>query len=119
MKNLKEIFGNISKNHNNLKDNLQRSELIQGVIDNKDGFITIEGAIATWTPTESTGRSPKDTYIVETANTKDFVDWTSPNNIPLDQEIFDELFEHASEVILKKESLYKTDRVVGADTSYA
>ncbi|MFH1929916.1 MAG: phosphoenolpyruvate carboxykinase (ATP), partial [Chloroflexota bacterium] len=77
------------------------------------------GALATWTPLESTGRSPKDTYIVRRKESEGNIDWDSPNNIPMQPDTFDMIMEDAIEVLSDKGRLYVTDRVLVADTSYA
>ena len=96
-----------------------RKEMIQASIDNGEGFPSANGALATWTPPESTGRSPKDTYVVSHPETRDTIDWDSPNNIPMAPDTFDMLVEDAITALLGKGQLYVTDRVVGADSSYA
>ncbi|MFW6190205.1 MAG: phosphoenolpyruvate carboxykinase (ATP), partial [Candidatus Bipolaricaulota bacterium] len=73
----------------------------------------------TWTPPESTGRSPEDTVIVGREEVKDSIDWSSPNNIPLEPEVFDIVYRDCLERLHRKETLYLTDRVIGADSSYA
>jgi len=99
--------------------NPDRRSLIQAAVDNKEAFVAANGALATWTPPESTGRSPKDTYIVRHPESEGNIDWDSPNNIPMEPETFDMLFEDALKTLSEKPRLYVIDRVVGADTSYA
>ena len=48
--------------------------------------------MSTWTAPESTGRSPKDTYIVRTAATDAEIDWDAPNNVPLAPDTFETHF---------------------------
>ncbi|MBC7252287.1 MAG: phosphoenolpyruvate carboxykinase (ATP), partial [Anaerolineae bacterium] len=105
--------------HPNALYNLERRYLIQAAVDNKEALVAANGALATWTPPESTGRSPKDTYIVRRAESEDTIDWDSPNNIPMEPSTFDMLFEDALQTLSQKPRLYIMDRVVGADTSYA
>ncbi len=105
--------------HKNVLDNLPRRRLIQDAVDRREAIVAANGALATWTPPESTGRSPKDTYIVRHPESADTIDWDSPNNIPLEPETFDMLWEDALETLAAKEQVYITDRVVGADVSYA
>jgi phosphoenolpyruvate carboxykinase (ATP) len=93
--------------------------MIQAAVNNKEALVSANGALATWTPPESTGRSPKDTYIVRHPESEDTIDWDSPNNIPLAPETFDMLFADALDTLSGKEVLYLTDRVVSADASYA
>ncbi|MDY7042564.1 MAG: phosphoenolpyruvate carboxykinase (ATP), partial [Chloroflexota bacterium] len=47
------------------------------------------------------------------------IDWDSPNNIPMAPDTFDMLFDDALKIMAGKPRLYVTDRVIGADTSYA
>ncbi len=119
MINHSEEFDKVILKHKNLKDNLSRSLLIQKVVDNKEAFITSSGALATWTTAKSTGRSPKDTYIVDNEESTNKIDWTSPNNNKMDEELFLQIYEEALNKLSKKEVIYKTDRVVSADSKYA
>jgi phosphoenolpyruvate carboxykinase (ATP) len=92
--------------------------MIQAAVDNKEALISANGPLATWTPPESTGRSPDDTYIVAHPETKETIDWDSPNNIPMAPETFDMLLGDTLETLSEKERVYVTDRVIGADSSY-
>lgn len=99
--------------------NPSRSEMIQEAVRRREVIPSANGALATWTPTESTGRSPKDTYIVRRPESEDNIDWDSPNNIPMEPETFDMIEDDAFRVLADKGRLYVTDRVLGADSSYA
>ena len=55
----------ILERNEGIYDNPERTEMIEDCITNKEAFISENGALATWTPPESTGRSPKDTHIVK------------------------------------------------------
>jgi len=77
------------------------------------------GALATWTPPESTGRSPKDTYIVCHPESEGNIDWDSPNNIPMAPDTFDMLVQDTLEALAAKPRLYVTDRTLVADPAYA
>ncbi|MEA3406575.1 MAG: phosphoenolpyruvate carboxykinase (ATP) [Chloroflexota bacterium] len=107
------------KGHPNVATNPSRRTMIKAAVDNGEALVSANGALATWTPPESTGRSPEDTYIVAHPETEGTIDWDSPNNIPLDPETFDMLLDDALETLAGKEHVYVTDRVVGADSSYA
>ena len=107
------------KQHRDVLDNPSRKRMIQEGVDNREASVSANGALATWTPCESTGRSPKDTYIVCRKESEANIDWDSPNNIPLDPETFDMLVEDTLQVLSKKRRLYVTDRVLSADTAYA
>jgi phosphoenolpyruvate carboxykinase (ATP) len=105
--------------HRDVVYNAPREDLIRNAVAGREAIVSASGALATWTPPESTGRSPKDTYIVCHEATKDEIDWDSPNNIPMDPETFDMILEDALWVLGAKERLYVTDRVLIADSSYA
>jgi phosphoenolpyruvate carboxykinase (ATP) len=107
------------KAHPNIYMNPTREKMIREAVDNKEALVTGSGALATWTPVESTGRSPKDTVTVRRSSNENNIDWTSPNNIPIDEETFDMIFEDALACMAQKKKVYVTDRVVGADVSYA
>ncbi len=99
--------------------NPERRVLIDHALRHREAITLRCGALATWTPPESTGRSPKDTYIVRRPESESTIDWDSPNCIPMDPETFDLLWEDACRVLAGKERVYVADRVVGADASYA
>ncbi len=99
--------------------NPERSLMIAHSVKNKEALVSANGALATWTPPESTGRSPKDTYIVEHPETRDTVDWDSPYCIGMSPETFDMLWQDALEVVSEKPRVYITDRALGADPSYS
>ncbi len=100
-------------------ENPSRREMIKAAVDRREVLVAANGALATWTPPESTGRSPKDTLIVRRAASEGLIDWDSPNNIPVAEETFEMLFADALESLSGKDRLYVTDRVLGADSTYA
>jgi phosphoenolpyruvate carboxykinase (ATP) len=93
--------------------------MIDEVLAHREALVSANGALATWTPPESTGRSPRDTYIVRHRDSAANIDWDSPNNIPLEPDTFDMLVTDALAALSEGERLYVTDRVVGADSRYA
>jgi len=99
--------------------NPPREAMIRSAVDNGEALVSACGCLATWTPPESTGRSPKDTVIVRRPESERTIDWSSPNNIPISPETFDMLFEDAMEVLDRVPEVFVTDRLVGADPSYA
>ncbi len=105
--------------HQDVRENLSREDLITKAVDNKDAIVTPNGALATWTPSNSTGRSPKDTYIVRNPESEANIDWTSPNNIGLDPQTFALIYADALKTIQGKETVFTTTRVIGADAKYA
>ena len=50
--------------HAGIHPNLERRDLIDHAIRHKEAIASACGALATWTPPDSTGRSPKDTLTV-------------------------------------------------------
>ena len=97
--------------------NLGREELIQAAVENGEAMVSKSGALATWTKSECTGRSPQDTVIVRRKESENNIDWTS--QISISEETFDMLFEDAYNLLENKKRLYITKRVIGADKSYA
>ncbi|MDQ7005659.1 MAG: phosphoenolpyruvate carboxykinase (ATP) [Acidobacteriota bacterium] len=113
---IKAVLGS----HGGVLEDLSRKDLTLHAIEHKEAVVAECGALATWTPPESTGRSPKDTMIVRrdggaSAN----IDWDAPNNIPLDPETFEMLWQDALGVLESKPRIYVTNRVIGADPAYA
>ncbi|UCF10326.1 MAG: phosphoenolpyruvate carboxykinase (ATP) [Candidatus Bipolaricaulota bacterium] len=102
----------------NARRNPARGTLIEDAVRRREAIASAYGALATWTPPESTGRSPQDTVIVR-HDGDGSIDWDSPNAIPITEETFAMLVEDAVSVLSAKEQLYVLDRAVGADPSYA
>ena len=96
----------------------KREKLIQESLDNKEACLSANGALVTWTPPESTGRSPKDTVLVKRPESENNIDWTSPNCIPITPETFDMAWEDAMQYISEKEKIYISNRTLIADLSY-
>ncbi|MCU0663371.1 MAG: phosphoenolpyruvate carboxykinase (ATP) [Myxococcota bacterium] len=116
---LQEKIGSLLSQHQKVQLNRPRAELIRSAIDRKEALATACGALATWTPPESTGRSPKDTVTVRRAKSEADIDWDSPNNVGIDEGTFDMLVEDAVEALGHKDEIFVTDRVVGADPKWA
>lgn len=116
---LQKQLSEVIAGRNNVYKNISREEMIRKAVENGEAIVSSCGALSTWTPPESTGRSPKDTVIVKRSSSEDAIDWTSPNNIPVDEEIFDMVFSDALDVISSVPEIHVTDRLVGADPSYA
>ena len=105
--------------HADVLDNPARPLMIYEAVKNKEAVVSAHGALATWTPPESTGRSPQDTYIVRRKESEADIDWDSPNNIPMEPDTFDMIMEDALAVLAARKRLYVTDRVLVADSSHA
>ncbi|MCK5247506.1 phosphoenolpyruvate carboxykinase (ATP), partial [Candidatus Bipolaricaulota bacterium] len=99
--------------------NPEREQLIRDAVERREAIVTVGGALATWTPPESTGRSPQDTLTVQRPESSGTIDWDSPNNIPIDEETFDMVLEDAFSALNAKPHVYELDRVIGADPAYA
>lgn len=96
-----------------------REELIRAVIDRREAMPSATGALAMWTPPESTGRSPKDTLTVRRSESEATIDWDSPNNLPIDEDTFAMVLDDAFATLGEKERVYALDRVIGADPACA
>jgi len=115
---LSQLCKDLMSSHSNVLEDTARKELIEETIKNKNAITSPSGALVTWSATDSTGRSPKDTYIVKHPESEKNIDWNSPSNIPLDPESFDDIFKEALEKIKNKNSIYVTNKVIGADSKY-
>ncbi len=93
--------------------------MIREAVQHREAVPAACGALATWTPPESSGRSPKDTYIVRNPESENAIDWTSANNIPLAPDTFEMLLEDSLATLRQSGRVYVTDRLVGANPSYA
>ena len=102
----------------NVHVNPSRRLLIEHAVAQREAIVSRNGALATWTPVDSSGRSPKDTVIVRRPEIVADIDWDSPNNLPLEPETFDMILQDAMALLRQKDRLYSLDRVVGADSSY-
>ena len=115
---LEKLRASIDKKEN-VHVNPKRRDLIKAAVKNREVLVSKNGALATWTRMESTGRSPKDTLTVKRPELDGEIDWDSANNLPLAPETFAMILEDALALIGGKDKLYITDRVVGADSRYA
>jgi len=105
--------------HRDVRGDLPRAELNRQAVANGEAVTSAGGALVTWTPPESTGRSPKDTVAVRRPESEDTIDWDSPNNLPIEASTFDMLFDDALATFAARDRLYVTNRCVGADSAWA
>ncbi len=114
-----KIISSTLSNHKNTINNAERKELIKEAVNNNECMVSKCGALATWTPPDSTGRSPKDTLLVKRPQSQIYIDWNSPNNLPITDRVFDSIFEDAINYIEKSKKIYVNEKVIGADINYA
>ncbi|HOU23453.1 MAG TPA: phosphoenolpyruvate carboxykinase (ATP) [Anaerolineae bacterium] len=117
--NLQDRVNAMLRQHKAVLLNSPRRELIAAVVQRREAMVAANGCLATWTPPESSGRSPMDTYTVRRPESEGEIDWDSPNNIPMAPDTFDLLLEDALHILGIKATLYVTDRVLVADPRYA
>ena len=118
MKDKKPIADMLISLENGIQE-LNRSELTQKAIENREVLVSKNGALVQWTPPESTGRSPLDTYIVDHPEQHHSIDWTSTNNNPISVDLADQLLIEATDKLNTGCHKYITRRVIGADSRYA
>jgi len=115
LENLDKILGK----HKEVIVNPKREKLIEDSVRYREAILSANGALATWTPVESTGRSPKDTVLVKRAESEANIDWTSPNCISITEETFNMAWEDALNFLTEKERIYISERTLIADPTYA
>ncbi len=112
---LEEVLAQKEKVHLNPT----REDVIRWSVERGSAVKTKYGCLATWNPGASTGRSPADTFIVDTPDVHDTIDWKSKSNNPISEDTFYKLYDKALEILKGKEEIFITDRSIGADTHYA
>ena len=100
----------------NVLTQLSVAQLVEKVIDRKEGVVTSTGAVCATTG-KYTGRSPKDKYIVEEASVKDKIDWGSVNQ-PISQEVFSNLYNKVLDHLKAKDEVFVFKGFAGADEKY-
>jgi phosphoenolpyruvate carboxykinase (ATP) len=117
--NLKERLDRLLESHPLTMTNPDRRRMIQEVVDNREAMVMACGALATWTPPESTGRSPQDTVIVRRKESEATIDWDSPNNLPISEGTFELILEDSLKTMAAHDKLYVADRALGSDPAHA
>ncbi|HPQ42024.1 MAG TPA: phosphoenolpyruvate carboxykinase (ATP), partial [bacterium] len=121
MENTRELnaIETMLKHHYGRHTDIPRETMIRVILDRREAIPASCGCLVTWTPPESTGRSPKDTVIVKRPESEGDIDWDSPNNLPIEASTFDMLLEDAINVMAETNEVFETNRVVGADPAMA
>ncbi len=101
---------------NNIQVQLSVPQLVEKVLNRKEGKLTSTGAVCATTG-KYTGRSPKDKYIVEEASTKDRIDWGSVNQ-PISEEVFSNLYDKVINYLKEKEEVFVFKGFAGADKKH-
>lgn len=103
-------------NGNNILLQLSVSQLMEKVIQNKEGILTDKGAVSVKTG-KYTGRSPKDKYIVQEDPIINKIDWGNVNQ-PISKEVFTRLYDKVLHYLKEKKELYAFKGFAGADPDY-
>lgn len=101
---------------NNVNVQLSVPQLVEKVLNRKEGVLTSTGAVKAETG-KYTGRSPKDKYIVEEASVKDKIDWGNVNQ-PISEEVFANLYDKVINYLKQKEDIFVFNGFAGADKKY-
>ena len=116
---LKNRIDGVISRHPDVRVNPDRRAMIADAVARREAMVAACGCLATWTPPESTGRSPQDTVTVRRPESEKNIDWDAPNNLPITPETSDMVFADALGSLGAKPRLYAVDRVLGADSSHA
>ncbi|WNS74674.1 phosphoenolpyruvate carboxykinase (ATP) [Bacillus sp. DTU_2020_1000418_1_SI_GHA_SEK_038] len=101
---------------NNIQVQLSVPQLVEKVLNRKEGSLTSTGAVCATTG-KYTGRSPKDKYIVEEASSKDKVDWGNVNQ-PISEEAFSSLYDKVITYLKEKDEVFVFKGFAGADKKH-
>lgn len=101
---------------NNVHLQLSVPQLVEKVLNRKEGSLTSTGAVCATTG-KYTGRSPKDKYIVEEASTKDKIDWGNVNQ-PISEKVFSNLYDKVLNYLKQKEDIFVFKGFAGADSKH-
>ncbi|PIP65314.1 phosphoenolpyruvate carboxykinase (ATP) [Candidatus Peregrinibacteria bacterium CG10_big_fil_rev_8_21_14_0_10_49_16] len=105
--------------HPNIWVDPSRSSLVDEILTVREALPSASGALAVWRPALSTGRIPQNTYMVCHPGDPT-IDWSfSQTCIPMEPNVFDEVWSEAQHMLSQKERLYVTHRSVGAHPQYA
>ncbi len=103
-------------NGSNIRVQLSVPQLVEKVLNRKEGILTSTGAIRATTG-KYTGRSPKDKFIVEEESVKDKIDW-GPVNQPISKESFTKLYNKVLKYLQDKDEVFVFNGFAGADKKY-
>lgn len=95
--------------------NLSVEQLIDQAIERGEGILAANGALSVRTG-KRTGRSPKDRFIVQTADTENQVAWGKINQ-PIQEKVFERLWNRAQDYLTTID-VFIADLQVGADPEY-
>jgi len=90
--------------------NPSRSMMIDNAVMHWNTIRLESGTLVTWTPRDSTGRSPNDTLIVRRPESEANIDWCSPYAIGVSPEAFEMIYEDVMVALELKDRLYVLDR---------
>ncbi len=102
--------------HTGLQKNLSVPQLVEQILALGEGDLTATGAVRAKTG-KYTGRSPKDRFIVCDEVSEDIVDW-GPVNQPIDEEVFNKLYNKVSDHLKEKNQLFQFKGFAGSDKNY-
>lgn len=114
-----DAIDSLLRSHTGQKHNPSRTELIRTALLNNEAIPTTSGALSTWNPAHSTGRIPKQTFMVRDEVTQRTIDWNADACIPMERDHFDALMNDALNTLAQKKELFVLDRVVGHDAAHA
>jgi phosphoenolpyruvate carboxykinase (ATP) len=99
-----------------VRENLSPAMLVEESIRRGEAVLADSGALVAETG-ERTGRSPVDRFFVETAVTRDKIDWGEINR-PFPSDKFEQILDRAADYVRNLDELYIVDAYAGADRRY-
>jgi phosphoenolpyruvate carboxykinase (ATP) len=103
------------KNVGKVHYNLSKPELYEHALSRGEGWLSSHGALMCDTD-KTTGRSPKDKFIIDTPSVHDNIDWNDIN-VPKDEATWDNAHNKVS-AYLEGKDVYVADVFCGAEKKY-
>lgn len=116
--NLTEMTNKLTQliNGDNARHNLSVSQLVEKVLERKEGILTSTGAIRATTGAY-TGRSPRDKFYVKEPSIVNKIEWGNINQ-PISESVFDKLYSKVISHLKERDEFYIFYGFAGADKRY-
>lgn len=105
------------RNCSNIYWNLTTAELVEHILERREGLLTNSGAVVVKTGVH-TGRSPSDKFVVDHQSDEDREIWWGKVNQPISVERFENLYQKVT-AYLQNRDVFVNDMMVGAHPDHS